>query len=275
MITRPFKRLFAFGCSYTRYSWPMWPEIIKQEFGDQIEYYNLGCSGAGNEYIRHQLFSAHQEFSFNHDDLVMVCWSSAFRNDWFLESTRKWRKWNTEGNILFPGVYNSKLDTKLLDMNHYIIRDASLMTGASKFLETLESQTHQMSIINNFLIGDQDHGVVESEILEHPECKPLIEYLDTKMKPSYWEMGYHPDYYDDKLQSILPENRDGHPMPMDSLEYLTKVFDYEFSTDTVKVVEEWESKLWNIMVNRHGDLLPAQGLHEYLEINYPDLSRPF
>ena len=45
-------RLFVFGCSFTKYYWPTWADIIGQEF----EYYeNWGEIGSGNLRIAHRI----------------------------------------------------------------------------------------------------------------------------------------------------------------------------------------------------------------------------
>jgi len=128
-------------------------------------------------------------------------------------------------------------------------------------------------MLDNFFPGEKDHQFFETEILDHPECKPMIDYLNTKLKPSFWEMGYDQDYNENKLIILPPEDRDTHPMPIDSMKYLSKVFDYEFSPDTIKGVEEWESKLWNIMINRPSD--SGIVLQEYIETKFPEFSQPF
>lgn len=238
----------------------MWPDIVKLELGD-VEFYNYGESGSGNQYIRNLLFVANEKYKFNKDDLVMVCWSSAFRNDWFTLNG-----WVTEGNAFFPGDYGSKLDTALWDLNHYTIRDASVITGASKFLETLDSQTHQFAIINNFSNGDQEHGYIEQEILDHPECKPYVEYLKTQIKPSYWEMGYDLEYNNVILNDIPLSHRDDHPLPNTTLAYLTKTFDHKFSQDTIDKVNIHNNEVWNLFCE-YAKQDPGNGFYKFIETN--------
>ena len=40
------KRLFTFGCSFTKWSWPTWNDYIGLSFD---EYYNFACGGADNK----------------------------------------------------------------------------------------------------------------------------------------------------------------------------------------------------------------------------------
>ena len=230
----------------------MWPEIVKQELGD-VEFFNFGQKGAGNQFIAHQLYKADAEYNFNSDDLVMVCWSSAFRNDWFVtpdnvyqgfESSHK--LWVTEGNAFYPGQYGSQLHSTLKDLNHYTIRDASIISGAVKFLEESDCQSHQLAIINNFVNDDQDHGLIEQQILDHPECKPYVDYLRDKIAVSFWDAGYDLDFIMDYWKNTLGIDefcRDDHPLPIWSMEYLSNTFDHEFTKETRAIVYAYHDKL--------------------------------
>ena len=63
-----YKRCFTFGCSFTRYKWPTWSDIIKQEIPETINY---GKAGAGNLYISNQLVEGNLRHNINKVDLVM------------------------------------------------------------------------------------------------------------------------------------------------------------------------------------------------------------
>ena len=64
------KRLFAFGCSYTLYSYPTWVDFIGINFE---EHYNYGRSGASNTFIMNRIIEANDQFKFNPDtDLILI-----------------------------------------------------------------------------------------------------------------------------------------------------------------------------------------------------------
>ena len=67
------KRLFVFGCSFTRWKWPTWNDYIGLNFD---EYYSLGCGGADNKHILYKLLQADKNYKFTSDDCVMVMFSS-------------------------------------------------------------------------------------------------------------------------------------------------------------------------------------------------------
>ena len=60
MITefKKYKRLFAFGCSFTCYIYPTWADIIYQSLNEDCEFYNCGRSGGGNLFISHRITEA-------------------------------------------------------------------------------------------------------------------------------------------------------------------------------------------------------------------------
>jgi hypothetical protein len=85
------KVLIASGCSFTNEnfrsdfhhdmdcSWPKWPELLAEKL--DMDYINLGHSGAGNPYIYASLMD--QIVKMDPDDigLVMPAWSQAQRKD--------------------------------------------------------------------------------------------------------------------------------------------------------------------------------------------------
>ena len=56
------KRFFAFGCSYTSYSYATWADLIGIHFK---EYYNYGRAGCSNAYIMNRVVEANEMYQFN------------------------------------------------------------------------------------------------------------------------------------------------------------------------------------------------------------------
>jgi hypothetical protein len=77
------KRLFVFGCSFTKYSWPTWADMLGVEFE---QYENWGMPGLGNRAIAERIAECHVKNKFNKDDIVIVQWSSHIRHDWYKEA---------------------------------------------------------------------------------------------------------------------------------------------------------------------------------------------
>ena len=73
------KRIFAFGCSMTRYRWPTWADIYASD--KTTQFYNYAHSGAGNQFIANQIVETCKRFNWNDDDLILIMWSSITRED--------------------------------------------------------------------------------------------------------------------------------------------------------------------------------------------------
>lgn len=103
------RRLFAFGCSYTSYSWPTWADLLGTEF-DHVQ--NWGLSGIGNRAIAERVAEANAKHQFTKDDVVIVQWSSHLRNDfWHMHSLpERVANWKTAGSIF--NYINQKLYDK-------------------------------------------------------------------------------------------------------------------------------------------------------------------
>ena len=132
------KRIFAFGCSYTSYSWPTWANFLELEFD---EMYNYALTGLGNRAIAERVTEAHARHQFTKDDLIIVQWSSHLRNDWWhQESTpSRVKGWKTYGSIF--NYHNVKLyDKKWIDTFFY---------EPAYFMHTLNN----ISAIQGFLNG--------------------------------------------------------------------------------------------------------------------------
>jgi len=111
------KRFFAFGCSFTAYSWPTWADLLSVGYS---EYYNYGIAGIGNRAIAERIAEAHATHNFTKDDLVIVQWSTHLRNDWYNPKIVDARgvAWQTAGSLF--SYQNLKLyDQKWFDTFFY------------------------------------------------------------------------------------------------------------------------------------------------------------
>ena len=69
-----FKRFFAFGCSFTKYKWPTWADILGTKFE---EYYNFGRGGACNTYIMNKFIEADTKYKFNWEtDYIVIMFTN-------------------------------------------------------------------------------------------------------------------------------------------------------------------------------------------------------
>lgn len=151
------KRFFAFGCSFTRYAYPTWSDILGRQY---TEYYNYGQYGAGNMYIFNAIMEADQHHKLNHRDLVIVQWSCSSREDRYIKG-----KWNTPGGVV--NQYSKKEIEKFFDFRGFVLRDIALIKSIKKFLELIGCEFYFISMVpiftNNMLkeLFDADTSDIE------------------------------------------------------------------------------------------------------------------
>jgi len=229
LYTKKPKRLFTFGCSFTNYMWTTWADILGYEL--DCEYYNYGQSGAGNQYIFNSIMQTDCLHNFNDDDLVIVEWTSATRNDLF-----KNNKWSTPGN-----VYNQEdYDKNSVDVNYYSLRDFASIKATMHFLET-KTQYHFLSMVDLNTTFNQFTKSFFRTDKTFTKIKNLYSDVLDNINPSFYDV-----LWQNKIQNKRIKNEkvyqchfwDLHPDPIEHLEYLQHIFDYEFSDRTVnKIIE--------------------------------------
>ena len=122
------KRLFAFGCSFTRYWWPTWVLAIDENFD---ETQNWALPGGSNPFIATSVTEANQRHKFTKDDTVIIMWTSvardAFYNDiWFLV-----------GNVYDPNPpFNIPQDDRW-SLRGYTMRDLAAVSSTRALLENI------------------------------------------------------------------------------------------------------------------------------------------
>lgn len=179
MSATNFQRFFALGCSFTKYRWPTWSDIIAHDL--KIPYLNAGHSGAGNFYILYKLLELDNIYKFTPQDLIVVGWSS----------------WHREDRLDRTGVW--KLQGRVSEKNWFPIKYWSEHNDVFKNWTAIMSANKSFKI--NFQFHLQDYqgnnhidGTFSQEIVE--QYKDLFEYLPQKHL----------------FETFTPyEDNDGHP----------------------------------------------------------------
>lgn len=124
---KKYKRVFAFGCSFTAYKWPTWADLIAVE--TKADYYNFGVAGIGNMGIMARVTEANARYKFNEDDLVMIMWSTFSREDRWING-----RWFTQGNV-WHSQYPKDWVKEYCDPIGYMIRDHAIINATNKLLQ--------------------------------------------------------------------------------------------------------------------------------------------
>lgn len=100
------KRLFAFGCSLTRYGYATWADLAGANFD---EYYNYARSGGSNSLMMGRLVEADNYFNFNKNtDTVLIMFTGIGRHSYYLKDDG----WIVKGDLY---SYLSKNDDKTIE----------------------------------------------------------------------------------------------------------------------------------------------------------------
>jgi hypothetical protein len=196
------RHVWAFGCSFTRYHWKTWADIIKDKYG---KVSNCGRVGAGNQYIFHSIMDAYTTEQIHKDDIIMICWSGHYRKD------NKFKKeWNTPGNILKQYYWTMDFVKNYCDPEFFLERDLYYALAINEIFKER---------VINFSMGDiqlvdqySDH-----RINIHMEREKISAMLN-KFYPSFYKV-----LWNNKIQH-LRNREDPHPTEDEHRAYLKKVF---------------------------------------------------
>ena len=96
--------LWTFGCSFTKYHWPTWADIIlEQAKRSGIDGDNWGMPGVGNLFIAMQVQHAIVKGLLKAGDHAFISWSTLSREDRLVDG-----KWITPGNIFNQNTYGNE-----------------------------------------------------------------------------------------------------------------------------------------------------------------------
>lgn len=219
-------RLFTFGCSFTNYRWSTWADILGVHYD---EYQNWGQSGAGNHYIFNSVIEADQRHCFGPDDTVVVCWTSAYREDRYTD------RWQTLGNIYYTDIYTKEYKQAITNRG-CLIRDIAFMKAVKTLLENKPAVDWKFLSIHNM----QHWDLWEAAGTEHDVVDLYQEVFDC----------IRPSFRDTLFPEQWPDREDPHPTPAEHLLYLDKVMPGRVTDLNIRATIAQESA--NLVKNRTG-----------------------
>jgi hypothetical protein len=236
------KRFFAYGCSFTRYNWPTWADIIGRQFS---EYYNYGRPGAGNHYIFNCLMETDQYHTINKNDLVIIQWSCSSREDRYYKNS-----WQTPGGV--ANFFKDKKEfEKYFDFRGFIIRDLAMIKSAKKFLEYTGCEYYFISMVP-ILTNDMYSSLKESiNSNENNDLATVYRDILEIIKIDFQSvLGNYGDIRPLNLHGI--EIVDNHPVPSEHYKYLQRALPHlsiesNLSIDFLdkELAETYDSKTMN------------------------------
>lgn len=195
-----YKRLYTFGCSFTRFGWPTWADIMAWDLG--VPSQNWAISGLGNVGIFHRLVECDLKNNFTKDDLIIVLWSHWHREDRYNDG------WKSHGNVFHDG-YGQEFVKKYWSLDNDIIKNSTAIISANRmyninfqsnifpllYFETnkrdlTEKEENLFSFYKKFI---PDHSVFDYDSAkayeiyqydDHPTVLQHLNFLQNKVYPS-------------------------------------------------------------------------------------------
>lgn len=222
-------RFFAFGCSYTSYSWPTWADLLQVHF-DNAE--NWGMAGIGNSAIAERIAEANVKNNFNKDDVIIVQWSSHLRNDFWnpLVLPERPGSWKTSGSIfnyINQPLYNQQWIDTFFSEPGFFMHTLNNITLVQELLKSSGATWFMTSIgdIRNLGADLTDNGWGAEDIFLTTKDKIKQEkFLAWKKFPQY-------EIYN-KL--IWENNKDHWLTPLNLFAYSSSEPFYDFIDTTNK-----------------------------------------
>lgn len=231
------ERIFTFGCSFTRYLWSGWPEILAYELDAPL--YNYGFAAACNQLIFSAVVQANAFHKFGPSDLVIVEWTSISRKSIFMDGS--WRlsadfseKQGGFWKFLLGNTYRDKILELEYDPVGFTIRDLTSIDAAQRLLQQSGCSWYNFQMID--LVG-----FITDELIRNKVSRLFGDSL-SKIKPSFEDVLFNSDLNSAKNESrkIHPRYVDAHPMPVDHLRFLETIGEFPLSEETRIAVKAYD-----------------------------------
>lgn len=187
-------RIFCFGCSFTHYFWPCYPEIIRRDIG--IPVYNYARPGMGNVGIMHRIIEADLRHKFTDDDVIITQWSKWNREDRYLDDG-----WLSLGGLPDRnGFYDDAFMRKYWSEKNDIIKNATAIITANKLYDCInltispfpQLEAEELEFYYDHLpaAADVSHGLNNSHFDgkfmedDHPDVKAHLEIVQQIIYPA-------------------------------------------------------------------------------------------
>lgn len=243
------KRIFTFGCSFTSWVWPTWADILINDYKNKgLKGYNFGKCGAGNQYIFIKLMEAIKKFKINENDMVIICWTSLYREDRYVN-----KNWITPGNIYTQNIYNDDFVNSWADPVHYSLRDCAIISATNTILKNIGCKYIKISMSDLVQIDSAYPNMILDDVVNttifygdsiNMDTISIMNYLKLKVRTDDVIESRPKTYWDhDKIKKIQPE---WHPTPAEHYDYLTNnilpLLKTELSPNTIRFINVWIEK---------------------------------
>lgn len=216
-------KLITFGCSFTKYMYPTWADILALGYD---EFDNCGYLGGGNHLIMYSLseYIARGE-GITPSDNVIIMWTSVGREDRFING-----KWVTEGSV-YNSSYTNKMIKEFTDPIGYLLTNIGVMHAVQLMLESIGCEYTFLKTCPFSNVDDSDKELKFSIDDAVTEIYKVYDKTLSSIKPSVYETVFGNEW---------PKRNDTHPTPLEHYMYLEKV-GFELSDEQQEYARKWDN----------------------------------
>lgn len=214
-----YNRVFAFGCSFTCYTWPTWADLIGYELSKQgATYYNAGVSGIGNAGIANNIAWLNHKYKITEDDLVLVMWSTWNRED----RINIGGGWKAGGHIFNNFNYDE----------NFIMQHWNLYNDVYKNLMAIYSaRQYHISFEGSMFTCDNEADMAVDGTLDADQ-ELLNQFLKVQM----------PNPYSNPCSFGVWDAIDGHPLIKDGLQYVDDIVSPQIGVTLSDETRAWANE---------------------------------
>lgn len=157
------KRLFTYGCSFTKWDYPTWADIIGVNFD---EHYNRGKGGCDHTFMLDRIHDDYSRFKINPEtDKIFIATTGFNRLTWFNNHNfhTVGDLYNWQGSIQQAGIFDSnRLDgffDLIWNLDWACIRAAQAIIQIKRFLELQKINHVIFQGMDAKFILEQDFGL--------------------------------------------------------------------------------------------------------------------
>jgi hypothetical protein len=264
------RRLFTFGCSLTQFFYPTWADLLIWQLGESTDISeNWGKSGAGNQFIFTRLMEADSIYNFTKDDLIVIQWTSMYRDDRWIEGTG----WHNAGNLYHGQLKHEPMTLNNFDYTdqyqwadqvHCVMRDCAIIKATETFLKNKGCTYLKFQFADYYNdLSDKDSKLDYTKALTPNSINGILneykEYLQTDIPAIMDWNGYDPKnpkkYVNGRPMCLanmgdrLDEARaEMHPLPFEYADYvekfiLPKIGMEKLNPKAIELAEHYQTKL--------------------------------
>lgn len=207
------RRIFAFGCSFTEYTWPTWADMILYN----NEGVNYGICGGGFENILNNLVQCDFDYKLTPEDVIVIVYPNLLRWDCAI-----YPKTKGFGNAMTSPWAEYK--EELWNIDGMVYKNLNIMIMIDTFLKSkgviyrYSSITKIFTYLENYFVDCQ----VDNSVLNHLNIvKDKIPLLQ-----DFYTFLYGENTDDSKWEVTKKWNGDRyeyHPRPISHYKWLTNI----------------------------------------------------